>query len=168
MRPVEIRTFFEYHYWAFEHVWECIMQLTDQQFAQEINYSTGSIRGLVLHTMSATRRWIERFEGSPLSAHPDLTDYPTRQSVKKEWNVARTQVQNYLHNLSEEKLDQIVHWELPNRNLSADQPLWQVLLHVANHTTDHRAQILALLNQRFNIQTPEQDMLFYLLKTSQE
>lgn len=144
------------------------MQLTDAQFAQSIRYSTGSIRGQVLHTMSATQRWIERFEGRPLTAHPNFADYPTRQSARSAWNAGRTQVRAYLLTLSEEKLDRVVHWELPNRNLSADQPLWQVLLHVANHTTDHRAQILALLNQHFNIQTPEQDMLFYLLKTNQE
>jgi len=31
MKPAEIRTFFEYHYWAFERIWECVMQLTDEQ-----------------------------------------------------------------------------------------------------------------------------------------
>lgn len=168
MRPAEICTLFEYHYWASELVWNCIMQLTDEQFAQELNYSTGSIRGIMLHTMSATQRWMDRLEGRPATAHPRPEDFPTRQQAKARWDEAHITARTYLQNLSEEKLDQPVHWELANRNMAADQPLWQVLLHVFNHTTDHRAQILALLHQHFQIETPEQDMLFYLLETNQE
>ena len=43
MNANEIRKIFDYNYWAFEQVWECISQLSDQQFAQEIDYSSGSI-----------------------------------------------------------------------------------------------------------------------------
>jgi uncharacterized damage-inducible protein DinB len=39
--------------------------------------------------------------------------------------------------------------------------VWQVLLHVANHGTDHRAQILRLLNE-LGIQTTSQDYIFYV------
>lgn len=168
MRPVEIRTLFEYHYWASNLVWDCIMQLSDEQFAQELNYSTGSIRGIMLHTLSATRRWIDRIEQRPGTPHPNAADFPTRQSVKIAWDQAKTDTLAFLQGLDETKLDQTLHWELPNRNIVADQPLWQVLLHTFNHTTDHRAQILALLNQHFQIETPEQDLLFYLLEANQE
>jgi uncharacterized damage-inducible protein DinB len=41
--------------------------------------------------------------------------------------------------------------------------LWQVLLHVANHGTDHRAQILRLLND-LGIETIYQDYIFYVYK----
>jgi uncharacterized damage-inducible protein DinB len=39
--------------------------------------------------------------------------------------------------------------------------LWQVLLHVANHGTDHRAQILRLLND-LGLNTGPQDYIFYI------
>ncbi|HBY98528.1 MAG TPA: hypothetical protein DEP84_32055 [Chloroflexi bacterium] len=39
--------------------------------------------------------------------------------------------------------------------------LWQVLLHVANHSTDHRAQLLQLLND-LGAKTPSQDYIFYV------
>ena len=41
-----------------------------------------------------------------------------------------------------------------------DLRLWQVLLHVANHGTDHRAQILRLLND-LGVQTTSQDYIFF-------
>ncbi len=39
--------------------------------------------------------------------------------------------------------------------------LWQVLLHVANHGTDHHAQLLRLLND-LEVQTTSQDYIFYV------
>jgi uncharacterized damage-inducible protein DinB len=42
-----------------------------------------------------------------------------------------------------------------------DLILWQVLLHVVNHGTDHRAQILRLLND-LGVKTTSQDYIFYV------
>jgi uncharacterized damage-inducible protein DinB len=38
--------------------------------------------------------------------------------------------------------------------------VWQVLLHVVNHGTDHRAQILRLLND-LGVKTISQDYIFF-------
>ncbi len=42
-----------------------------------------------------------------------------------------------------------------------DLILWQVLLHVVNHGTDHRAQLLRLLND-LEVPTTSQDYIFYV------
>jgi uncharacterized damage-inducible protein DinB len=42
-----------------------------------------------------------------------------------------------------------------------DLILWQVLLHVVNHGTDHRAQLLRLLND-LGVETTSQDYVFYM------
>lgn len=42
-----------------------------------------------------------------------------------------------------------------------DLYLWQVLLHVVNHGTDHRAQILRLIND-LRVRTAPQDYVFYV------
>ena len=39
--------------------------------------------------------------------------------------------------------------------------VWQVLLHVINHGTDHRAQLLRLLND-MGVETLYQDYIFYV------
>ena len=39
--------------------------------------------------------------------------------------------------------------------------VWQVLLHVVNHGTDHRAQLLRLLND-LGVKTESQDYIFYV------
>jgi len=42
-----------------------------------------------------------------------------------------------------------------------DLIVWQVLLHVVNHGTDHRAQLLRLLND-LGVKTSSQDYIFYV------
>lgn len=164
MRPHEISTLFDYSYWAFEKVWDCIMQLSDEQFLQEIGYSKGSIRHQVVHMMSATQRWIIRLKQEPMQPHLAFEDYDTRAAAKSKWDELRADAMAYINSLSEADLDAVIPWELPARNLAAENARWEILLHAINHATDHRAQILAMLNQHFGIETPEQDMLFYLLE----
>ena len=41
---------------------------------------------------------------------------------------------------------------------------WQVLLHVVNHGTDHRGQILRILHD-FGAPTFDQDLMGYLVQT---
>ena len=164
MRPYEISTLFGYSYWAFEKVWECVMRLTDERFVQELGYSHGSIRHQVVHMMSATQRWIICLKQEPMQPHLEFEAYSTRAAAKAKWDELRAEAMAYVDSLSEADLDVVIPWELPARNLVAENTCWEILLHIVNHATDHRAQILAMLNQHFGVETPEQDMLFYLLE----
>lgn len=62
MKPTEIKQIFAYNYWAFERVWQSISQITDEQIVAEIDYSTGSIRNVVVHLMGSSRNWIYRLQ----------------------------------------------------------------------------------------------------------
>ena len=162
MRANEVRTIFEYGYWAFDKVWDCANRLTDEQFVQELDYSRGSIRNQIIHMMSATQRWIVRLRGGTPGPHLAYEDFSTRAATKAKWDELRGEALKHVSSLTDADLDGVLHWTLPDRGAEADNMHWEILLHVANHATDHRAQILAMLNQQFGIQTPEQDLLFYL------
>jgi uncharacterized damage-inducible protein DinB len=162
MEPKEIQTIFSYNYWAFDRVWACIEKLTDAQFTQEVDYSRGSIRNQVVHLMSATRRWMERLQKKSLSERLANEDFPTLAVTRVRWDELRDEMMDVIDSLTREHLDENIHWELKERGYVADNKAWEVLLHAANHGTDHRAQILAILNQHFGIETVEQDMIIYL------
>ena len=162
MRPNEITTLFEYNAWAFERVWECICQLSEAQFVEEIDYSTGSIRNITVHMLSAADRWKSRLQGTPLPPHLAFEAFDTLSKAKAKWDALQAEFLAYVRCLSQEQLDAMVHWELPARGLALESPCWEILLHVANHATDHRAQILATLHQHFHVKTVEQDLILYL------
>ena len=144
------------------------MQLTDEQFTQDVGYSFGSVRHQVVHIMSATQRWIDRFNFGEARAHLNFEDYPTRALAKAKWDEMKVDALAYIYALDQAQLDRVVEWELPTRKIKSAQHLWEMLLHIANHAADHRTQILATLHFKFRIQTPEQDMLFYLVETAEK
>jgi len=131
MRPNEIRTVFEFNYWAFEKVWDCVMKLNDAQFTEELDYSRGSTRNLVVHMMSATRRWIIRLNGGEMVPHFALEDFSTLAATKDKWDELRAEALDYVNALSEADLDGIVRWQLPDRGMDTENTRWEILLHVA-------------------------------------
>ena len=67
-------------------------------------------------------------------------------------------MRDYLAELHDEML-----FDKPIKEPKEDKELvvWQVLLHVANHGTDHRAQLLRFLND-LGVKTTSQDYIFYI------
>jgi uncharacterized damage-inducible protein DinB len=161
--PLEmICRLFDYTYWASDRVWDCIMQLTDEQFTEDIPYSIGSIRNHVVHVMSSTRRRLKRLNGEEVPPHLVYEDYPTREAAKAKWDELSAEALAYIHSLTEAQLNEHIEWQLPHGGEGRSSYRWEILLHVANHATDHRSQMLAMMNTRFGLHTPEQDFVIYL------
>jgi uncharacterized damage-inducible protein DinB len=167
MKTNEIKTIFDYNFWAFERVWECICQISDEQFIEQIDYSTGSIRNIIAHIMSANHNWMHRLRDTEISPHLVYEDFVSLSQTKVTWDELRKEFMDYLEALTEGELEETMNWELPARGLTSDNRRWEILLHLANHATDHRAQILAILHHHFHFQTVEQDMIIYLAERNQ-
>jgi uncharacterized damage-inducible protein DinB len=127
-----------------------------------LGYSLGSIRNIVIHLISAQRRWLCRLREAPLAAHLPFEAYPSRKLVRLEWQVAREECLQYLASLTSADLAQAVTYTIANRCVETSTTRWEILVHLVNHATDHRSQILALLNSQFGIATPEHDFIIYL------
>lgn len=65
-------------------------------------------------------------------------------------------MRGYLADLRDDML-----FEQPLEGEDKDLVLWQILLHVANHGTDHRAQLLRILND-LGVKITSQDYIFYI------
>lgn len=154
------RMLFDYNYWAHRRVWDCIIQLTDEQFSHDIGYSWRSIHGQVVHTMGAEWIWFSRIQGTSPTAMFKNEDYPTRDAVRARWDEIEANARAYLANLEDSYLGQTIHYQTTSGKPMSNR-LWHILAHLANHGTDHRAQILAMLHQ-LGTPTLEQDIIFYL------
>ena len=82
MTPEAVREIYDYTYWAFERVWNCICQLTDEQFTRELGYASGSIRNHVIHMISSHHRWVNRLKGEQVLPHLNFMDYSSLTAVK--------------------------------------------------------------------------------------
>ncbi len=150
-----IRTQIDYNYGLYRRVWDSISTLTDEQFVLDVDYSHGSIRNQMMHVTVVDKRWL-----LGLQEHPDArgfglspSDYPTRESVRALWDGVSKEVIDYVVSLDEAGLARTPQ--------GMGGPVWQVLVHMVNHGTDHRAQILRSLHD-FGAPTFDQDLVLYL------
>jgi uncharacterized damage-inducible protein DinB len=156
MTPIEmIRTMFVYNDALNRRLWESIMTVSDEQFVQEASYSRGSLRDQALHLTTAEGGWLRglRGEADARRYRLDPADYPTPSAGRAAWEETAAELLAYVNGLSQEELE-----ETPP---GMPGPRWQALLHLANHGTDHRAQMLRILAD-FDAPTFEQDLIFHV------
>lgn len=139
MHPDYFRQLYAYHIGINRLLWDkSIMPLTDEQFTRKLDYSVGSIRNQMVHMFSVDNAWFGGLRGLERQPFANPAHYPKRDKIRARWDVIEGEMQGYLEDLTAEAL---------MRPLYGDLMVWEVLLHVANHGTDHRAQVLAMLHQ---------------------
>ncbi len=148
-----IKLFIEYHIDMTRRVWDSIDHITDEQFLVHDAYSQGSIRSLMVHLASTDRRWLAGLKNQPDVGHLSLEDYPTRAAAREiSQDVARHLIE-YVSTLTDIDLNE--HTE------QVTEPQWQILLHLVNHGTDHRATVLQKLHD-LGAPTFPQDFIIWL------
>jgi len=155
-----IQFLFRYHQWATSAVWDCVQSLTDDAFIQPMDYAWGSVRGQVVHLIGAQQVWIHRLQGHSPPQLPPETAYPTRDAVDVFWQQVQTETQSFLDGLTPQRLMASFGYT-DTKGQAFSHPVGHVLLHVINHSTDHRAQILYMIH-RLGGKTVEQDLIFFM------
>lgn len=160
MNAAMIRTMYEYHRALNRQVWDQgIMSLSDEQYTQGIPYSIGSVRNHVVHLVSVDERWFARLRLVDLPPRLDPDAYPDRASIRSRWDEVEATMQDYLDALTDEQTA-ATRMYMTGRRGEVTSVAWRILLHVVNHGTDHRAQLLRILYE-FGAPTLEQDMMIY-------
>lgn len=151
-------TLYDYNSWANRRLWDCVMQLTEEQFDQDIDHSIGAIHNQVAHIMGVEYWWFQFLRTGELDFVSDA-DCETRASIRAKWDAAEQIIRAYVTKLTPDELWREVKpsfWEDEKPSLKVFEALFQV----ANHSLDHRAQTLAALHRVGGPTTP-QDFIFY-------
>ena len=156
MNANAFRHFYEYHFSENRKVWDGAAQLSEEQFTQPVDYSHGSVRDQILHLISAEDVWFSELRDVAPSEPLPPAALDDRNSIRAYWDDIEQNIRTYLAELRDDML-----FDTPIKEPEEDKDLivWQVLLHVANHATDHRAQILRVLND-LGVETIYQDYIF--------
>jgi len=158
MNADAFRHLYAYHFSENQKLWSLLARLPYEQFIQDVPYSIGSLRQQVVHLMSVDEAWFCELRGvEPPSAYqPD-----DRAEIRARWDAIEAQMRAYLEQLQDTALfNQPIVEPAEDRSLM----VWQVLIHVINHGTDHRAQMLRQLHD-FGLQTTSQDYIFFAYET---
>jgi len=158
MNANAFRHLYNYHFSENRKIWGThITSLSDEQFTQNINYSHGSIRNQIVHLMSVDDAWFSGLRGVEVPEHFNPTDFDDRKFLREQWDNVEKNMRDYLAKLQDDMLFGKPFPEGEDEEIT----LWQVLIHVVNHGTDHRAQLLRSLND-LGLKTGSQDYIFYV------
>ncbi len=160
MTPNLFQELYAYNFWANRRVWDCLEQLSVEQF-NHADDNADSLREQCAHVMGVEFWWI-RFLATGALEFLSEADYATRPAVRATWDNVQVQVRAYLETLTEQELEREVRpefWDAERKPIR----VWEALFQVLNHSTDHRAQMLATVKQ-FGGATIEQDFLGYLFE----
>ncbi len=155
---------YDYTYWANRRYLDVAATLTNEQLHRSLGHSWGDVHATLVHMMSSEQVWLGRWRGDSPKGHLDPTGYPTVAALKSAWAAIEKQMRSFLASHSLEGLQEVVAYT-NFRGESFRVPLWQMLMHVANHETHHRGELAAMF-ALMDVPHPEDEVIQYFLDLS--
>jgi uncharacterized damage-inducible protein DinB len=133
-----------YTEWANHRVIRAAATLPVDDWKRDLGSSHGGVRGTLAHTFWAEWVWLERWKGLPNPARTDEGEFADVTVLSERWRVLNGHRQAWFRALPEAAVGQTLRYRLMNGTESA-QPLWQLVQHLANHSSYHRGQVVTML-----------------------
>ena len=161
MKQSEILTLFDYSQWANNRILDTAEKLSPKHFTSPAGLSFGSLRGTLVHTLTA--EWIWRLRCQEGISPPDLlseADFPTLEALRERWRNEEKSLRSYLESLTDDDLSQSVGYR-NTKGTTYETILWQILVHVVNHGTQFRSEAAVYLTEQGH-SPGDLDLLIYL------
>jgi uncharacterized damage-inducible protein DinB len=137
MKADEIRTLFAYDRWATRRVLAVLEGLDAAVWTRTNVVDERGLGGILVHHLGASQRWRIGLEsrGEKEGPSPEDEPLPTIAELRERWEAEWVAVDAWLPTLT----DAFVALSFEG------VPVWQMLVHVVNHGTQHRSEAAALL-----------------------
>lgn len=135
MQPDEVRVLFAYDRWATLKVLTALDGLDPAVWERTNVVDERGLGGILVHHLGASQRWRHAFQDTGESPEPELELLPTIEQLREGWDTEWAAVDLWLPTIT----DGFVGY------VHEGVPVWQMLVHVVNHGTQHRAEAAAIL-----------------------
>ena len=164
MTKREITTLFDYNYWANHRVLDAAARVTPAQFVAPAGLSHGSLRGALVHVLSAEVVWRLRCqEGISPPAMLLETGFPTLESLGEFWSEEERAMRAYLDGLADDDIKGTVRYQT-TQQVPHQNELSQLFAHVVNHGTQFRGEAAVALTA-YGQSPGDLDLIFFLRET---
>ena len=155
--------FAAYNVWANQRMVECIENLADDQINREINSSYKSIYATLLHMLDAESIWWQRVK---LQEQVDVPSQSFNGSILELGNSLMKQSKQWKEWV-DLATDAALEHEFIYRNSKKEQfkqPVHEALLHLFNHQSYHRGQLITMFRQVGLETVPNTDLIAFSRK----
>ena len=161
----DIRTLYAYNSWANSRVLAAVRVLQPEDFTRDFGTSHGSVKGTLIHMLLGEWRWTQFWRGeseAEVRAHTEV-EWASRFSevpaIEARWALVENDRRAFIDNLTEEQLEHKL------RVRRGEFSLGLMMLHLANHSSYHRGQLVGLLRQ-LGQKPPSTDFIEFLQMTN--
>lgn len=155
-----LRTLHHYGTWATGLVLDRAASLDEAALHAPSDVPRGTLFETLAHTYAAEHVWRVRCEaGRSPKRLPAGADFGSLAELAAAWRTEQAAMRAYLARLTDKELEENVEYRRTD-GTPFRQPLWEVLLHLANHGTQHRSEA-ALLLTRFGRSPGDLDLIRY-------
>jgi uncharacterized damage-inducible protein DinB len=164
MNTSDLRTLYDYNYWARDQVLRSVSNLSHDQLTAQSSMAFGSMLGTLTHMLNAEWVWRMRSQKniSPTAMllEERITDF---ESLRNTWLEEEAEMRSYLSELESGDLERVVTYK---RMMGQDQDniLWHILVHVINHGTQHRSEVASVVTE-LGFSPGDLDFIIYMRNT---
>jgi uncharacterized damage-inducible protein DinB len=151
-----------YMLWADRLMLKAVREVRPEDLTRDTGTSFGSLLGTMGHMVVAMKLWLARFSGSRLERVPAPADFPDLPSWIQGWEETASGIEAFLASLTDEQLAAPLTWTTTSGETHT-RPLWQPTIHLVNHATYHRGQVVSLLRQ-MGYTPPSTDLVYYFIE----
>jgi uncharacterized damage-inducible protein DinB len=157
-----VRELLLYMLWADRMTLKALREVRPEDLTRDAGISFRSMLGTMAHMLGAQRLWLSRFSGNPLGRVPAIDDFPDLPAWIQGWEETAAGMEAFLAGLTDDQLSTLLTWTT-TRGETFSRPLWQPVIHLVNHTTYHRGQVVSLLRQ-MGYRPPSTDLVYYFIE----
>ena len=135
-----------YTVWANHRAMRVAATLSVDDFKRDLRSSHGGVRGTLTHMMWTELVWLERWKGLPNPPRFDEAEFADVVALRDRWTVIEQHRQAWFEALGADAPASGVRYKT-TEGVAYENPLWQLVQHVANHATYHRGQLTTFYRQ---------------------
>lgn len=155
-----LRQYAAFNTWASQQLLNVILSLPEEQQKQELPSSFNSLYRTVLHMWDAESSWWQRLKLHERILRPSENFSGSMKDASNGLLSQSKQWEEWVSSASDLAIDHVFQYETFDK-AQFKQPTWQMLLHVFNHGTYHRGQLVNMLHQLGVTKIPATDFILW-------
>jgi uncharacterized damage-inducible protein DinB len=140
----DLQRMLDYTVWANRRVVRAAATLSTDDFRRDLGSSHGGVRGTLTHMLWAEWIWLERFKGVSPSTRIDESEFKDVIALRERWKALERHRESWLAGVPSAAVRDTVRYRT-TEGKAYEAPLWQLVQHLANHSSYHRGQVVTLL-----------------------
>jgi uncharacterized damage-inducible protein DinB len=148
-----------YMSWANELVLDAAKALSQVEYEKDRQSSHGGIKTTLNHMYVADALWFSRVTGEPFAKISDIPKPSSLAELEEEWTTLMERWIRWAGHLESSNYGMEIGYT-NTEGVAYRTPLWQVVLHLVNHSTHHRGQVVSMMRQAGS-KPPGTDLIMY-------